>query len=313
MTEAKTPGQYVYVVCASEDNYIAEMAAVSMTSLRITSPNARIMALTDRPTSLMSTPGITAVRATADELVTVDCPGENPIVRSRFLKCSMRELVSGPFLYLDSDTLMMQSPDTIWSIGCDIAASPAIGSDRKAFAASAADPEACAALGWTFGARQYLNSGVIYFADSAAARTIGDQYLAAWTQFQQVIGRANEEVAFNRAVEMAGANLVILPWSYNAQISMNVLTLRGAKIIHFFTGDFEASIETIAHTVAKRLKHNGELDVAAIRSAIQSGNPWTQIDSYRKAIATRSYSSIGKISFDRLTNRSASPVNRQYG
>jgi hypothetical protein len=305
VTEVKSSGQYVYVVCASDDNHIAEMAAVSMASLRITSPSARIIALTDKPTSLMSTPGNSAVRAAADELITVDCPGENSVARSRYLKCNMRELVSGPFLYLDSDTLMMQSPDTIWSIACDVAASPAIGSNRKAFAASVADPAACAALGWTFGSRRYLSSGVIYFADSAAARRIGDQYRAAWTEFQRVIHRVNDEPAFNRAVEMAGGNLVVLPWSYNAQISMNALTLRGAKIVHFFTGDFETSVETVAHTVAKRLKQNGELDVAAIRSAIQSGNPWTQIDSHRKAIATKSYFLVGKVSFDRLANRVA--------
>jgi hypothetical protein len=97
--------------------------------------------------------------------------------------------------------------------------------------------------------------------------------------------------------------LTVLPSAYNAQISMNALALRSAKIVHFFTRDLESSLETIAHTAAKRLKREGILDTSAIRSAVESANPWTRIDSYRKAIAAKSYSYVGRLAFDRLTKR----------
>jgi hypothetical protein len=125
------PGQYVYVVCSTNTDHFAEMAAVSIASLRIASPNARITVLTDQETSTIDSPGVSVIRSMADDLSIVDCPGDSSLLRSRFLKCTMRSLIRGPFIFLDSDTLILRSPDTIWSIDCDVAASPDLGPNGK--------------------------------------------------------------------------------------------------------------------------------------------------------------------------------------
>jgi hypothetical protein len=297
------PGKYVYVVCSTGNDHFAEMAAVSITSLRLASPHARITVLTDRATADFVSPGVAALRNTADDFVGVDCPGRNSIDRSRFLKTTMRSLVSGPFLYLDSDTIIMKSPDAIWNISADVAASPNLGVNGKPYLCSHEAPETCAALGWTLGSRRYLNAGVIYFADSHAARAVGEQYRSSWLEFNRVIGKPNDQLAFNHAVNFVEANFAVLPPSYNAQITMNAMALRGAVIVHFFTGSFENSIETVAHSAAKRLKRDGAMDTLAIRSAVDSGIPWTRVDTYRKAVAAGSYSSIGWIALGRLMKR----------
>ena len=77
------------------------------------------------------------------------------------------------------------------------------------------------------------------------------------------------------------------PRAHNVQIAMNVLAIVGAKIAHFYTGNLESSVETVAHIAAKRLKVDGTLDVTTLQSAIASGNPWTRIDSCRKAAGYR--------------------------
>ena len=105
-----------------------------------------------------------------------------------------------------------------------------------------------------------------------------------------------------------GLGSTFYPASYNAQISMNPLLLRGAKIVHFFTKDLESRDDTIAHIAAKRLKSEGILDKSALQSAIASGNPWTRIDSYRKAVAARRYARIGTIALERLKNRRRSEI-----
>jgi hypothetical protein len=274
-----------------------------MASLRLLSPHARITVLTDRETSNLNSSALAAIRSAADEFIEVDCPGKISIDRSRFLKTGMRSLVSGRFLYLDSDTIIMKSPDAIWNTDCDIAASPNLGVNGKPYLCSDETPETCAVLGWALRSRSYLNAGVMYFADSKAARAVGEQYRSSWLEFQRVIGKPNDQLAFNHAVDLAQPRLVILPCSFNAQITMNAMALRGAVIVHFFTGNFENSLETVAHKTAKRLKDEGIMDTDAIRSAMASGNPWTQIDSYRKAIAAGRYSSIGRVTFDRLAKR----------
>jgi hypothetical protein len=297
------PGKYLYVVCSGGDDHFVEIAAVSIATLRLASPRARIAVLTDRQTSLVESPGVSAIRAAVDDFIVVDCPGESPMIRSRFLKCSMRAIVNGRFLYLDSDTLIVGSLDSIWGLDCDVAASPDLSPEGKSYLSLDALPEKCAALGWAMHPRPYLNSGVIYFTDGDAARALGDQYRLSWMEFVRVIGQANDQLAFNRAIDVSEAKLAVLPLCYNAQITMNAMALRGAKILHFFSGNFDDSVETIAHTTAKKLKTDGVLDTAAIRSTLASGNPWTRIDSYRKAVAAGCYSQIGRVAFERLTNR----------
>jgi hypothetical protein len=297
---AVKPGQYVYVVCSTGNDYFAEMTAVSMATLRMASQHARIAVLTDRETSLIESPAMSAIRAAANELTIVDCPGDSSIIRSRFLKTGMRQLVSGRFTFLDSDTIIMRSPDAIWSIDCDVGASPDLAPSGKPYLCSSALPETCAALGWTLGSGLYLNAGFIYFADSEAALAFGEQYRLSWLEFQRLTGHANDQLAFNHAVNVVGPRLAVLPSSYNAQISMNVMTIRGAMIAHYFTGKFESRDDTIAHTTAKRLKSEGVLDIALLRSAITNGNPWTRIDSYRKAVAAHCYLKVGGVAFNRL-------------
>jgi hypothetical protein len=300
MLGAAEPGQYVYIICSNDNDHFAEIAAVSMASLRMVSPNSRVLVLTDRETSLIESAGLSAIRDAADKLAIVDCPGDSPMARSRFLKSSMRQLVNGRFVYLDSDTIVFRPLDGIWNSDCDVAASPDLGSDGKPYLCSNTLPE-CAALGWTFRPRPCLNAGVIYFSDSEAARDVGEQYRLSWLEFLGVTGRANDQLAFNHAVDTACAHLGILPLSYNAQISMNLMTTRGAKIAHFFTGDLERSFETISHIAAKRLKTDGILPIEPLRMAVASGNPWTRIDSYRKAAAVSQYATIGGGRFDRIT------------
>ena len=135
----------------------------------------------------------------------------------------------------------------------------------------------------------------------------------SWLEFKRVMGKPNDQLAFNYAVDAAEARLTILPCSYNAQIAMNVMTLRGAISVHFFTGSFENSLETISHTTAKRLKSDGIMDTSAIQSPILSGNPWTRIDSYRKAVAASCYFSIGRVAFETLAKRLGAQLNGESG
>jgi hypothetical protein len=299
------PGRYVYVVCSTNRDHFAEIAAISITSLRILSPLARVTVLTDRETANVDSAGVAAIRSAVDDFCVVDCPGDSSIDRSRFLKTGMRNFISGRFLYLDSDTIIMRSPDGIWSIDCDVAASPDLSPRGGPYLTGDASPETTATLGWTLRRRRYLNAGVIYFSDSNGAYSVGEHYRSRWSEFLRVTGKPNDQLAFNYAVDLADARLIELHASYNAQISMNPWSLRSAKIVHFFTGNLEHSVETVAHTTAKRLKSEGVIDLSSLKSAIASGNPWTTIDTYRKAIASGRPLDVGKIVLDRLTRNSA--------
>jgi hypothetical protein len=296
--------RYVYVVCATCNNYFAEMAAVSISSLRIVSPCAQVSVLTDSQTSAIDTPGMSAIRATANEITTVDCPGDSSFDRSRFLKSNMRRLVGGRFCYLDCDTLLMRSPEAVWDIDCDVAASPDLGSGGKPYLCPDVLTERTAASGGSATARFYLNSGVIYFSDTQSAHAVGEAYRLSWMEHVRVNRNSLDQRAFNRAVNEVGTRLAVLHRCYNAQIAMNTMAVRGAVVMHYYSGDFESRSDTVAHMAAKRLKCDGVLDVALLRSSIASRNPWTKIDCCTKAAATGFFWQAGRLAFDRLVKRS---------
>jgi hypothetical protein len=296
-------GCYVYVLSSSGDDYFPEITAVSIASLRLLCPDARIAVISDRQTSAVNSPGLAAIRPVVDDFLVVDTPNQNPFVRSRFLKASIRSLVPGQLLYLDSDTVIMRSPAAIWRVDADVAAAPDLSTVGKPFPASDAQEGATPKLGWKLSQQPHLNAGVIYFADTKASCAVGEQFHKSWLEYCRVTGNHHDQLSFNHAIHAVEARLSILPSIYNAQISMNVLALRGAVIVHYFTSNLVNSQETIAHTLARRLKHDGILDTTILRTAIESRNPWTRIDSYRKAVAARRYFAIGRIAFDRLAKK----------
>jgi len=287
-------GSYVYILCSSGRDLFPEMTAVSLATLRMASPHARIVVLVDRQTSLLHTPGLTSLREAADEFKVVDCPDTSPILRSRFLKCGARHIIAGPIVYLDSDTLVLRSPDEIWDLPCDVAACPDLAPNHRPYLATAEWLEVATMLGWTLPPRLFLNGGVIYFADTLGADDFANAFMSSWREFVRATGKPNDQLAFNRAVEQSGARVAELPQSYNAQISMNPMAARGAKVIHYFTGGFETRTDTIAHVVARRLKTEAVMDTAALQAAIVMGHPWTRIDTVRKAIAAARYRDIAR-------------------
>lgn len=294
---------YVYVLTSSGNDYLPEIAAISIASLRLAHPDARIAMLSDRETSAIASPGLTAIRPFIDNFVVVDCPGRSPLERSRYLKTSVRLLLSGRLLYLDCDTIIMRCPKSIWDLDADIAASPDLSSDGKFCLASDKLSDLTKKLGWRVLPRTYLNAGVVFYSDNQASYAVAAQLHRSWIEYSRAMGHYHDQPAFNHAIHTVEPKLLVLPVVYNAQISMDVMAARGAIIVHYFTGVIANSEDIIAHVLAKRLKNDGILDTSALATAIEAGNPWVRINSYRKAIATGRFASIGKVAISRLSKR----------
>lgn len=277
----------VYVVCAGDDDFFVELTAVSLASLRISNPEYGVTVITDHETLRAETPALKYLRDHCDKLLPVDIGDPTSFRRSRRLKCSLTHLVEGPFLALDSDTLVVDSLAGLQQLSCDIAAAPDLNSAGKRTSCNSIADRHFAPIGWDAPAHLYLNSGVVYFSGNSVCRDFGQRYISAWNDYSTKTGRFNDQPAFNHAIHVANPRLSILGTDYNAQISMNQMTARGAKIIHFFTGGFEGSVQTVAHVLSKELKQTGRLDIALLQAAIERKNPWTEIDTITKALATK--------------------------
>jgi hypothetical protein len=280
----------VYVLSASDADPFAEMAAISVASLRISNPQAEITLVTDQSFDRLTTPGRKYLEANIDKAKIVEFPGSaSQIERSRYLKCHLRHLIDGPFLFLDIDTLVLAGLGAIDTTAMfqnlDLAAVANIEPDGLSHSCEV--NEHFKIMGWPTAPRTYLNAGVFYLADTPAAHEFSNALIRSWEEYVHKVGKFNDQPAFNRAIIETNPRFFELPIDFNAQIVMNPSLALDAKIIHYFTGHFEERVDTIGHLLAKQLKHNGSFDEDTLAKAVASRNPWVRIDTVKKAISVR--------------------------
>ena len=114
----------VYVVVSSPDDIYLEQAYISMYSLKYYMPDAYIVMLTDKITSMTLVEKRKEQVKYVDDMVVIDYDVKeyNAQQRSRQLKTNIRNLIEGDFLYIDCDTIITRRFDEIEHIDAPIAA-----------------------------------------------------------------------------------------------------------------------------------------------------------------------------------------------
>lgn len=295
---------YVYVVTSSQEDFFAEMAAVSMKTLRLTNINSHIIVVCDKQTIHVESPGVKLIKELSNEIIAVKAPYDSSLVRSRYLKANLIKIIAKSFVYLDSDTLILKSLDSIWDNTVDIAATVDLTpKDTKNNTYSLAMQEAYQTMGWQFPPKRYLNSGVILINDTQNVRELGNALATNWAEQYQKTGKVNDQYVFNHLINSMDLHVKLLPVFYNAQFIMEPLVAKNAAIVHVYSGQFDTRNDTVLHILSKQLKRDGKIDDATLIQMIKTKNPWTAMDSVKKYIALNDY--VGAVAFmlKRLTKK----------
>jgi hypothetical protein len=114
--------KYVYVLVSDENDFYLEQCAFSIFSLKKIMKEAYTLVLSDSDSAeRINRSGF--FRPLITELRIVDYPnGFSKKEVSRWLKTSMREYVSGDFLYIDCDTIIMDELDSISGLNINLGA-----------------------------------------------------------------------------------------------------------------------------------------------------------------------------------------------
>ena len=263
-----------------------------MTSLRISQPDSRIVAVIDDQSD--HCPGIDAIERIANDVVRVRIDHPDAIYRSRKLKIGLRKIFSGNLLYLDCDTFIMGSINGIWQCEADVAAAPDIAAGGHKYSSLSIRHTEFRKLGWNLTSSIYLNSGVVFLRDNPAVYEFSGIMKQSWVNFSDQFGKYNDQPAFNNALSIIADShdvlspkikITVLPQIWNAQITMDQALGRRAKVIHVFSGDFDSRNDTVIHVAAKQLKQTGIVNVDYIAEAIKNGHVWINLDSVRKFYA----------------------------
>lgn len=225
----------LYVLVSSTDDFYYEQTYVSILSLKHVDPAAKVTLLVDDLTNDSLVGDRENIKKIVDEYVCISLDSvKTNKERSRYLKTSMRKLVKGDFLYVDSDTLWASSLNES-DFTCDVMA-VLDGHCRvgKKFCSERTEP-LLKKLGYNPIGKDYVNSGVMFWKDSAKARIIQERWHALWNQCLN-LGFCYDQPALNRALEeLSFDGFRILKNEYNAQIVRTWDYLFTSKIIHYYT------------------------------------------------------------------------------
>lgn len=227
--------QIIYAVIASPKNLYFEELWASVFSFRLYEPEREIRVLCDKPTHdyIVRFPEFVKL---IDEIIVVDVSDtENLRFRSKEIKTNVRQYVSGPYLFVDTDTICADRLGDIDNFNYDVACVPEFhvslkdcvfkhlvkGYIRNSFNEDITDEDA------------WYNSGVMFVNDTPKAYEVCKKWNENWKRSAFVDGHKQDQPPLLITHRETGYSISELSGEYNCQVGLSVKFLAKAKIFHF--------------------------------------------------------------------------------
>lgn len=235
--EGRALMRIVYVLTSGKDDLYFEQFWISAISARKHNPTAEIILLTDKDTEAVFSEGYRKQALQyVTKVVSVDLSDlNNAVLRSRYLKTKMRDIIEGDFLYIDCDTVVSDSLEGAADCKGDV--SIVLDRHKKCEKSSRhyhGIMQRSKLMGYHLPINdEYYNSGAIFARDTPLAHEFFDLWHTLWQQTRRLI-RARDQVALNEANYRMGGIITELDGAYNFQINSGMKYLITARVIHYF-------------------------------------------------------------------------------
>lgn len=229
--------QIVYVLVSSEKDLYLEELWTSLYSLRHFHPTERVVVLVDAPTAerIIARPQLAEM---ISELKVVDVPEKYaPKDRSREIKTSIRNLIEGDFLFIDTDTVVTRPLDAVDDMDVkNIAMVPELhgpfvdhitydyvtSDTKRIFDADVADSP------------YWFNSGCMLVKDNSFTREFFKKWNENWQYSAFHKNNSTDQRALLKTDHDYGYIIESLPGTYNCQVAMSIQYFHEAHIVHFW-------------------------------------------------------------------------------
>jgi lipopolysaccharide biosynthesis glycosyltransferase len=230
---------YLYVLVSNENDFFLEQLLVSITSLRLKTPNAAIMVFTDDITALTLT-GKRAALYSIAEVKVLDLPPElNNLRRSRWLKTTMRQHIKGDFFYIDCDTVISANLSDIKDLEINLGAVLDQHTQVKEHQLKKRFYTLDKILGFSsaIDTNIHFNSGVLLCRDTPTSHSFFEEWHKLWL-YSISKNIEVDQPSFNQAGINLGGIISEIDGKWNCQIEFSGLKyLSEAKIIHYFSSN----------------------------------------------------------------------------
>lgn len=235
--------QIVYVLVANEKNLYLEELWVSVYSLRMFHPNVNVKVLVDEDTRVYMQQFPELCKLVSEIIVVPTPEGYNAKQRSRQIKTTIRNVIDGDYLFIDTDTVICKSLDCLTSnisslnrihavpdghvmLDEHLFGKGVVNSIKHIFDVDYSDAE------------YWFNSGVMYVPDSLQTREFYKCWNKNWKYSCFDKGNSQDQPALGATDKDFGYVIEELPGIYNAQVAMSLKYFADAAILHWWHMDF---------------------------------------------------------------------------
>ena len=262
--------KYVYVLVSDESDYYYEQTLLSINSLRMQIPNAYISLLVDSETEKNLKGKRNLIINLINELksiVIIDFYEKK--ARSRYLKTSVRQNLSGDFVFIDSDTVIAKDISVLENIDIFLGAvlnEHTTLSDLKNYNPIYYDEMQALDIKLNFtstiNSNTYFNSGLILCKDCTLGNTFYNEWHSLWLNGYK-LNNVTDQQAFNQANYNLDNVIKELGGEWNCQILADggIRYLHTANIIHYFNSMKEENPYLLgSYNVLEKIKRTGFID-----------------------------------------------------
>jgi hypothetical protein len=186
----------------------------------------------------------------------------------------MRRHLKGPFLYLDGDTLVLDSLDEIFSCRAACAGVANHNGPTNPCEIYKEEKEVFHQLGWPVPQDYYVNGGVLYLDDNEESCNFCEIWHGKWQRSSELTGKHFDQPSLNSALYDSRSSFFLLHNRYNAQVNINPKFAPGAAIWHIYHSDLDPSPKNVLETCLRAVRKTGVVPDALIDSIRERDHPW---------------------------------------
>jgi hypothetical protein len=253
--------KFLYVLISTPKDIYYEQAFISITSLRMHTPNAFVSLFTDKETIDSIQSRKADIRKIVDEIVIENFEANvSNLKRSRILKTTMRNKIDGDFLYIDCDTVICDNLNDIEEFEFDLGAIlnrhtiSTISMNRifstKVLRKICNKPD-------FYNYPHYFNSGLLFVRDTKFNR----EFFEKWNENYLLGCKKNvslDQPSLALTNYQLGFPIKKLDGKWNTQVWNGANYLHNAKIMHYYALE-GSEYEPFSHSLPLELKKTGFL------------------------------------------------------
>lgn len=226
----------VYVLVSTPNDIYLEQALLSIFTLRQHTADVKVTMVTDDVTERTLIGERAKIRQMIDDLIVIKREEALSAKECAYsIKTTLRKWISGDYLFIDTDTIIVDDLSEIDRCEYDVAAVPDAHVHYKDHFAYKGYDSIFKKLGTNYGLNYYYNSGVMFVKETKASYQLYEDWNKSYTEKSSlcIYDQPHLAVADSRRCTIRN-----LEDKWNCQIQFGIKYVSGAKIIHYFASNF---------------------------------------------------------------------------